>query len=50
MDMGRGVRLRLKIVIIIAVPINVLYSNHVCAILFILQRTSISNILHILFN
>ena len=34
---------RKKIVIIIFVPNNVLYDNHMCVMLFILHRTSISN-------
>ena len=38
----------MKIVITIFVAINVLYDNRMCAILFILQRTSVSNILRIL--
>ena len=41
---GRGCMDRMKIVIIIFMPVNVLYDNHMCAILFNLQRTSISNI------
>ena len=38
------------IMIIIFVPIGVLYNNHMYAVRFILQRTSISNILHHLNN
>ena len=34
----------IKLVMIIFVPINVLYDNHMCVILFILQHASIRNI------
>ena len=41
---------RMWIVIILFVPINVLYDNHTCAILLILQHTSIRNIQYVLFK
>ena len=37
---------RIKIMIINIVPVNVLYDDHMCAILFILRHTSVSNILY----
>ena len=40
----------MKIVIIIFVPVNVLYDNHTCAMLLILQRTSIRNTQYVLFK
>ena len=41
---------RMWIVIILFVPFNVLYDNHTCAILLILQHTSIRNIQYVLFK
>ena len=48
MDGGVVVKGSMKIVVIIFVAVNVLYDSRMCAILFILQRTSVSNILRIL--
>ena len=40
----------MRIVIIIFVSIHVLYDNYMCAILFILRRTSIDDILCVIFR